>query len=69
MQKENHLCSEYVKLKASAKINFDGKELNLQELEPYMESVDRDIRHKAFIAYWKFFDDNSKVLDEPVRAL
>ena len=64
MQKENHLCSEYVKLKASAKINFDGKELNLQELEPYMESVDRDIRHKAFIAYWKFFDDNSKVLDE-----
>ncbi|MBK7159461.1 MAG: M3 family oligoendopeptidase [Ignavibacteria bacterium] len=64
MQKENHLCSEYVKLKASAKINFDGKILNLQELEPYMESVDRDIRHKAFIAYWKFFDDNSKVLDE-----
>lgn len=64
MQKENHLCSEYVKLKASAKINFDGKELNLQELEPYMESVDRGIRHKAFIAYWKFFDDNSKVLDE-----
>lgn len=64
MQKENHLCSEYVKLKASAKINFDGKELNLQELEPYMESVDREIRHKAFIAYWKFFDDNSKVLDE-----
>ncbi|MBK9405211.1 MAG: M3 family oligoendopeptidase [Ignavibacteria bacterium] len=64
MQKENHLCSEYVKLKASPKINFDGKELNLQELEPYMESVDRDIRHKAFIAYWKFFDDNSKVLDE-----
>ncbi|MBK6539216.1 MAG: M3 family oligoendopeptidase [Ignavibacteria bacterium] len=64
MQKENHLCSEYVKLKASPKINFDGKELNPQELEPYMESVDRDIRHKAFIAYWKFFDDNSKVLDE-----
>lgn len=63
-QKENHLCSEYVKLKASAKINFDGKILNLQELEPYMESVDRETRHKAFIAYWKFFNDNSNEFDE-----
>ncbi len=63
-KKENHLCSEYVKLKASAKISFDGKELNLQELEPYMESHDRDIRQKAFSAYWKFFDDNSKKFDD-----
>lgn len=63
-QKENHLCSEYVKLKASAKISFKGKELNLQELEPYMESADRDIRHDAFNAYWKFFNDNSKEFDE-----
>jgi len=63
-QKENHLGNEYMKLKASAKINFEGKELNLQELEPYMESTDRDIRQKAFNAYWKFFDDNAKEFDE-----
>lgn len=64
MQKENHLSSEYVKLKASAKLAFDGKEVNLQELEPYMESTDREVRHKAFKAYWKFFDDNKYEFDK-----
>ncbi|HMS65613.1 MAG TPA: M3 family oligoendopeptidase [Ignavibacteria bacterium] len=64
MQKENHLGSEYMKLKASAKINFEGKELNLQELEPYTESTDREIRIKAYRAYWKFFSDNSNEFDE-----
>ena len=63
MQKENHLASEYMKLKASAKIIFKGNELNLQELEPFMESKDRDERHQAFIAYWKFFDDNKDEFD------
>lgn len=70
MQKENHLGSEYMKLKASAKIIFDNKEYNLQELEPMMESTDRDTRHKAFVAYWKFFEDNGgefdKIYDELV---
>jgi M3 family oligoendopeptidase len=64
MQKENHLSSEYMKLKASAKILFDDNELNLQELEPYMESTDREIRHKAFNAYWKFFGDNKNEFDK-----
>lgn len=64
MQKENHLNSEYMKLKASAKIKFDGKELNLQELNPYMESADREVRHNAVAACWKFFSDNSNEFDE-----
>ncbi len=64
MQKENHLASEYMKLKASAKIIFNGKELNLQELEPFMESKDRDERHQAFLAYWKFFDANKDEFDK-----
>ena len=64
MQKENHLASEYMKLKASAKIIFNGSELNLQELEPFMESKDRDERHQAFMAYWKFFDDNKDEFDK-----
>ena len=64
MQKENHLASEYMKLKASAKIMFNGKELNLQELEPFMESKDRDERQKAFNSYWKFFDDNKEEFDK-----
>ena len=63
LQKENHLCSNYTKLKASAKIMFDGTERNLQDLEPFMESPDREIRKKAFDAYWKFFSDNAKEFD------
>ncbi|MEO8446965.1 MAG: M3 family oligoendopeptidase, partial [bacterium] len=63
LQKENHLNSEYTKLKASAKIMFDGKERNLQELNPYMESPDRETRKKAFEAYWGFFSDNKENFD------
>lgn len=64
LQDENHLCSEYTKLKASAKLMFDGKERNLQELEPYMESANREVRKSAFEAYWKFFSDNGESFDE-----
>jgi len=63
LQKENHLNSEYTKLKASAKIIFEGKERNLQELEPFMESPDAEIRKKAFDAYWEFFSANKEKLD------
>jgi M3 family oligoendopeptidase len=64
LQKENHLGSEYTKLKASAKIDFEGMERNLQELIPFTQSADKEIRKKAFDAYWKFFSDNSGKLDE-----
>lgn len=63
LQKENHMCSEYTELKASAKIMFEGKERNLQELEPFMESSDREVRKKAFDAYWKFFSGKSEEFD------
>ncbi len=64
LQKENHLGSQYMKLKASAKINFRGNELNLQEMEPFMESEDRQTRMDAFHAYWNFFSDNAKEFDD-----
>lgn len=70
LQKENHLNSEYTKLKASAQIMFDGKERNLQELDPYMESTDREVRKRATDAYWNFFAENAvkfdKIFDELV---
>lgn len=69
MQKENHLSSEYMKLKASAKIIFNEKELNLQELEPFMESKDRTVRQKAFNAYWKFFGENKEEFDKIFNEL
>ncbi len=63
LQQENHLGSQYMKLKASAKIMFRGEEKNLQEMEPYMESEDREMRKEAFHLYWKFFEDNAGEFD------
>jgi oligoendopeptidase F len=54
LRKENHLVSKYVKLIASAKIMFEGKERNLMELQPFMESTSRETRRKSFEAHWKF---------------
>lgn len=64
LQKENHLGSRYTKLKASARIEFRGQILNLQELEPYMESEDRETRSEAFHTYWNFFSENAAEFDE-----
>ena len=64
LKTENHYGSQYLKLIASAKIPFDGKELNLQEFKPYFESLDRDVRRKAFEAYWNFFEENGAAFDE-----
>ncbi len=63
LKKENHLKSMYTKLKASALIKFDGKEKNLQELEPFTKSENRDTRKNASESYWNFFSENSKEFD------
>ena len=60
---ENKLSSEYSKLVASAKIDFDGKELNLSELGPYSESKDRTVRKAAAIAKMDFVAENSEKFD------
>jgi len=60
---ENQLGSEYTKLIASAHIQFDGKELSLSELSPYLSSFDRDIRKNANIAKYKFFTEKTADLD------
>jgi M3 family oligoendopeptidase len=64
LQKENQLRTEYTKLLASAKIDFEGEERNLSGLNPFMESTDRVIRKKANEAKWKFFEDNQEQFDK-----
>ncbi|MCI5774476.1 MAG: M3 family oligoendopeptidase [Erysipelotrichaceae bacterium] len=64
LQQENKLISEYGKLKASAKIEFDGKECNLAQIAAYCSSQDRDIRKKAFDAKMRFYQDNEAKFDE-----
>ncbi|MFO1445699.1 M3 family oligoendopeptidase [Bacillus sp. Bva_UNVM-123] len=63
MQQENKLSSEYTKLIASAKIQFDGEERTLAQLDPYTESVERDVRKNASEAKFAFFAENENELD------
>ncbi len=63
LKKENHLGSKYTKLIASASIDFEGQPRNLQELDPFMKSKDRNMRKKASEAYWNFFTKNSEEFD------
>lgn len=44
MQEENNLTTEYSKLIANAKIDFDGQTLNLSLLRPYLIHKDRKVR-------------------------
>ncbi|MFD9624530.1 M3 family oligoendopeptidase [Peribacillus muralis] len=63
LQKENKLSSQYSQLIASAKIDFDGQELTLAQLQPYMESEERESRKHASEAYYSFFEKNEDELD------
>lgn len=64
MQEENVLTMEYNKLIASAKIQFDGKELNLSLLRPYLVNQDRNVRAAAWKKYSAYFEANADKLDE-----
>jgi M3 family oligoendopeptidase len=63
MQEENKLISEYDKLISSAKIEYDGKLLNLSQMQPYMESKDRRIRKEAHEKRSSFFKENEAKFD------
>lgn len=61
---ENLLGSEFTRLKAGAKIQFDGQEYNLSSIHIQETSMDRSIRKAASEKKWKFFEDNKKAFDE-----
>ncbi len=69
LQEENKLCSRYAKLVASAKIEFDGKELTLSELSPYKKDADRNVRKAAFEADARFYKSHAEELDEIYDSL
>lgn len=64
LQIENKVSSEYVKLIASARIPFHGKDRNLSELMKYRQDKDRTIRKAAWDATYKFFEDNMDKFDD-----
>ena len=72
LQKEAKLCNEYEKIIASADILFDGRHLNLYGIMSYFENPDRNIRHDAYKAYSKFYENNEenfeRIWDELIKV-
>lgn len=69
MQEENRLSSEYVKLKASARIDFKGKEHNLSSIFVEETGPDRASRAAASTAKWAFFESNADSFDSIFNML
>lgn len=63
LQTENKLTSQYTKLRASARIMFEGQERNLSQMAPFMEAADRDTRKKAQEAFSAFFREHEAEFD------
>lgn len=63
MQEENVLVTQYDKLIAGAKIDWEGEVLNLSLMRKYVTDKDREIRRKASKKISQFFQDNAKELD------
>ncbi len=63
LQRENKLGSEYRKLMSSAKIEYNGKTYNLQQMGPFMQVADRAARRAAADSYMTFFEQNEAQLD------
>jgi M3 family oligoendopeptidase len=64
LQEENRLSSEYTKLKAGARIEFQGEEHNLSSIQKLELSEDRRTRREAGEAKWAFFAAHKGQLDE-----
>ncbi|MFP4177544.1 MAG: M3 family oligoendopeptidase [Acholeplasmataceae bacterium] len=71
LQKENKLSTEYSKLLAGAEIEFQGKTYNLSQMGPFLQDLDREVRHQAQLAVSGFFagveSDLDRIYDDMVR--
>ncbi len=63
LKEENKLITEYEKLKASARIVFEGEERNLAQLEPFIQSKYREMRKRAYEASTNFYAENEEKFD------
>lgn len=64
LKEEAKLCTEYSKLLASAKIEFDGKINNLSQMSVYANSLDRNIRKAAELKRVEFMESIEAKVDE-----
>lgn len=66
---ENKLASDYMKLKGTAEIEFNGEKLNLPGLRKYTVSEDREVRKAAHSARQDFFYNNRESFDKNLDEL
>ncbi len=64
MIEENKLASEYSKAAAACSVEFMGEKCNFYGLLRHMQSLDRNERKEAFLAWAKLYEDVSGKLDE-----
>jgi M3 family oligoendopeptidase len=64
LQQENKLVTKYVKLIAAAKVEFEGEERNLSQLEPFQLSTDRNMRKRANEAKFGYLAEHEQELDD-----
>lgn len=64
MQEENALVTRYEKLLAGARIEWEGKTLNLSMMTPHLTSPDREERIRAARSVNAFYEGISQELDE-----
>ncbi|EIT83667.1 oligoendopeptidase [Fictibacillus macauensis ZFHKF-1] len=69
LKEENKRVSAYVKLLASAQIDFQGEKRTLSQLIPFTQSPDREVRRAAVVARFQFFEENKDTFDEMYDAL
>ncbi|MCK8061444.1 MULTISPECIES: M3 family oligoendopeptidase [unclassified Fusibacter] len=71
LAKENRLSTEYTKLRTSIEIDYDNKKLNLSQIGPYLEVVDREKRKEAYYAMESAIEEKSQefntIFDEMVK--
>lgn len=63
LEEESRLGARYTELLAGAKLEIDGKLVNLSGLAPYAEAPDRATRHRAEALRWDFFAAHGEALD------
>jgi len=63
LKQENALSTEYTKIKARAKVDFEGKSYNLSSLLPIELSDDRATRKNATTAKWGFYAEHAEAIE------
>jgi len=69
LREENRLSSEYIKLKATARIEFQGEEYNLSSIQKLEVNPDRQTRREAAEAKWDFYATHIEKTDHVYEQL